>query len=154
TLFRASRKHAGFTQHNAFLVDAGKEGCASCHVDPEPAASLHGMRSFTECATCHGNHSIVRPTLALLAPLPTTPCAFCHEPPGSTLIADAKGAGESSAEGLSALLDQAKPRGRGGEELFDCLVDRARELPTHTLPASEPGAPPELRPEFARLFEK
>jgi hypothetical protein len=153
-LFRASRKHAGFAQHNTFLADAGKEGCASCHVDPEPAASLHGMTSFSECTTCHGNHSIVRPTLALLAPLPSTPCAFCHEPPGENLIPEPKRSRESYAGRLSALLDQAKSQGLEGEELFDWLVDRARELPTHTLAASEPGTPPELRPEFARLFEK
>ncbi len=151
-LFRASAKHAGLVEHNALLQDAGREGCAACHDTSEPAAQRN-LRSFSECATCHGNHSIVRPTVALLAPLPATPCAFCHESLLSDIVPEPEATRARYAETLAALLERPEARGLDDEHLFDWLVDRALELPTHTQMSDEAGSVP-LRPEFARLFEK
>ena len=78
-LFRASAKRVGFEEHNDYLIDIGDDGCAFCHELPEPQAAIADIHSFGECASCHGNHGVVRPTLAFLSPLPDTPCAFCHE---------------------------------------------------------------------------
>jgi hypothetical protein len=155
SLFRDSHKNSGFDRHNEFLADAGAAGCAACHEAPEPAASVRGLTSFTECATCHGNHSIVRPTVALLSPLPDTPCAFCHESPNLDLIPEPKTTVQSYSEMLSALLDEPAAQMLDDERLFDWLVDRALELSTHTVAgAFDDGGEPVLRPEFARLFQK
>jgi hypothetical protein len=45
---------------------AGTEGCADCHEEPEPQAQLAGIAHFTECATCHGNHAVMRPAITML----------------------------------------------------------------------------------------
>ena len=154
-LFRASPKRQGFDAHQELLAEAGGEGCAACHAPPEPQAQV-ALHAFSECTTCHGNHAVVRPTIAMLSPLPATPCAFCHE--GSGPLADE--VPEPAAKALSyqtlrdALLAEASVQGIAEEERFDWLVDRAQELVTHTTePASESGRR-ELRPEFARLFSK
>jgi hypothetical protein len=152
-LFRQSPKHDGFARHNELLGGAGGEGCAACHTGAEPAAVLRGLASFTECATCHGNHSIVRPTVALLAPLPDTPCAFCHQSPEPDLVPEPQRAQTRYAEMLESLLQNPEAQRLDGEHLFDWLVDRALELPTHTVAMPADGAPI-LRPEFARLFQK
>ena len=114
------------------------------------------MHSFSECATCHGNHGVVRPTVALLSPLPETPCAFCHEP-----------FGESAATALEfdktvdryervrdGLLADAAAQDLEGDARFDWLVGRAETLAFHTLPATGDDEAPQRRPEFARLFQK
>ncbi len=156
-LFRASRKQAGFEQHNALLADAGKEGCAACHSDPEPQAARH-MTHFTECATCHSNHAIVRPTLAMLGNLPETPCAFCHEGSGPLAdttgdLAEPKARREHYRQLRDSLLASAEHQGLKGDVRFDWMVDQALALPTHTLPKGE-DQPGGLRPEFERLFTK
>jgi len=154
-VFRTSAKHAGLAEHNEMLRDAGPAGCAGCHDAAEPAAAQRDLRSFSECATCHGNHSIVRPTVALLAPLPDTPCAFCHRSSEPDPIPEPAAAQDRYAETLAALLEHPDAKGLGSELLFDWLVDQALELPMHTLAeAAEPGSTPPLRPEFSRLFEK
>lgn len=155
TLFRGSDKHAGLLRHNEYLEDAGSDGCAACHDESEPAFTVTGFRSFSECTTCHGNHSIGRPTVALLGPLPATPCAFCHEPPGPEVIPEPASTQENYSNMLSELLDRPGAQNLDDEALFDWLVDRALELPQHSLAetAAEDGAP-SLRPEFRRLFEK
>lgn len=156
-LFRASRKQAGFEEHNGLLADAGKESCAACHSAPEPQAARR-MTHFTECATCHSNHAIVRPTLAMLGNLPAIPCAFCHEGSGP-LAGDAPAVAEPEARReryqkmRDGLLATAERQGLKGDELFDWMVDQALALPTHTLPKEEEGAGG-LRPEFERLFTK
>jgi hypothetical protein len=152
-LFRSSAKSAGLAKHNTLLQDAGRDGCAACHDASEPAAAQRHFRSFSECATCHGNHSIVRPTVALLAPLPATPCAFCHESLLPDIVPEPEATRARYAETLAALLQRPEAIGLDNEHLFDWLVDRALELPTHTQMAAD-GEAGTLRPEFARLFEK
>jgi len=152
-LFRASPKQESFENHEELIADMA-EGCGDCHAPPEPQAELTTVRSFSECVTCHGNHSVIRPTVALFGSLPPTPCAFCHEAAGLV--------GEDSQEREKArrryekrrddLLATAGAEGIEGEDLFDWLVDEARRLPAHTSPAR--GGEPAMRPEFARMFEK
>lgn len=153
-LLRNSRKSEGFARHNAFLADAGEEGCAACHAEPEPQAALRGIHSLGECAACHGEHGVVRPTVALLSPLPETPCAFCHEAP-SPKWEELLGS-EVAAEHYRAVRDQLLSGAAGleGAERFDWLVDRALSLPFHTLAPGEAGEAGALRPEFERLFGK
>jgi hypothetical protein len=155
-LFQQSAKSAGFRRHNEFLASVGEEGCAGCHAAPEPQARLTGIHALSQCVACHGNHAVVRPTVAMLAPLPDTPCAFCHEGPGpqwSELLG-----GEAAAAHFRAvrdsLLAQAQAQGLEGEERFDWLVDAARALPFHTASSGGEGEARALRPEFERLFLK
>jgi hypothetical protein len=152
-LFRASAKREGFQKHNADLADAGGR-CDSCHEAPDPGASLTGVHHFAECATCHGNHSVMRPTLAMLAPLPSHPCAFCHED-----VASAQGAAfepedlrENYARTRDALLAEAE--GRTGSELFDWMVDRMLALPMHHVVGSGHEGGAALSPAFERLFQR
>jgi Cytochrome c3 len=154
-LFRASKKKQLFDQHNDYLASAGSAGCAACHQPPDPPAKIATIHSFSECVTCHGNHGIVRPTLAMLAPLPPTPCALCHEPPRPLAANEQEPIAnvEHYHEWRDALLADAKERGLEGADRFDWLVDQAQMLPTHTQ-ASSQGGKLELRPEFQRLFEK
>jgi hypothetical protein len=152
-LFRSSPKHAGYEEHNEYMEGAGEEGCAACHAEGEPQAELTAVRSFTECATCHGNHAVIRPTLAMLGPLPETPCAFCHEGSGP-LAAEVP---EPEAKARHYETTKASLLATAGDlaeaELFDWLVDQAQALPFHTLPGPE-DEPAALRPEFRELFEK
>lgn len=156
-LFRASPKREGFEEHAALLADAGS--CDACHQPPEPQAAVTARLSqhaVSECASCHGNHGVVRPTIAMLAPLPETPCALCHE--GSGPLAVELPEPEAKRRNYEAvrdgLLAQAATAGLAAEARFDWLVDRAQELPTHVLSGEEGRAAAELRPEFRRLFEK
>ena len=156
-LFRQSPKRAGFEAHNELLADAGPDGCAACHSAPEPQAALTGVHAFSECTSCHGNHGVVRPTLAMLSPLPSTPCALCHEPPESAagVAPEARGVQEHYLTTRDGLLAAAQTGGVPEAERFDWLVDRALELPTHSLAlAGESGTERRLRPEFERLFAK
>jgi hypothetical protein len=156
-LFRSSPKQAAFTQHNEYLEGAGDEGCAACHDSEEPQANLSGLERFIECSTCHGNHGVLRPTVALLAPLPETPCLFCHEPFGEvTAQVLAMDTTQGSYEELrDELLLEAERQGLSGDARFDWLVSQTLELPLHILRpagAGEDASP--LRPEFSRLFDK
>jgi hypothetical protein len=169
-LFRASAKRAGFQTHSEYVEGLGPEACAECHESPEPQAALVGVHTFSECATCHGNHAVMRPTLAMLAPLPPIPCAFCHEgegplaldvaelPEGTVLPAEPGAVQRHYVEVRDGLLDAARAQGLEGDALFDWMVDRALEVPAHNLPAAERAAGEEavatLRPEFDRLFQK
>jgi hypothetical protein len=155
-LFRASPKEAAFETHRELMAGAGEAGCADCH-DP-PQAGLRRTVSFTQCATCHGNHGIVRATVAMLSPLPETPCEFCHEPVGSggSEAVEASERVQRHYEALhKGLLEQAAAKGLQGAARFDWLVEQALALPAHTTAAgsAEPGGP-NLRPEFQRLFMK
>jgi predicted CXXCH cytochrome family protein len=153
-LFRASPKHAGFETHKELLAGAGAQGCAACH-DAPPGILHAGAERLSECVSCHGNHAVMRPTVALLAPLPATPCAFCHEgseplAEGVTEPASTRANYERTRDGL---LEAARRDKVEGDELFDRLVDAALALPTHTRTAAD-GSRVEQRPEFARLFSK
>ncbi len=154
-LFRASAKHEGYEEHNEMLADAGDDGCAACHEAPEPMVGLP-VRSFTECATCHGNHAVIRPTIAMLSPLPATPCAICHEGAGPMAgeVPEPEAVARHYGETRDRLLASSSAEGLADEALFDHLVDRARELPDHTAGGNGDDGPPALREEFERLFEK
>jgi hypothetical protein len=152
-LFRASAKREGFQQHNANLAAAGGR-CDECHEAPDPGAA-RTMHRFAECATCHGNHSVMRPTLAMLAPLPPYPCAFCHED-----VTGEEGAAfepgdlrERYARTRDALL--ANAGGRTGSELFDWMVDQMLALPVHHVASGgQAEASAALSPAFERLFQR
>jgi hypothetical protein len=154
-LFRASAKHAGFESHNELLATAEKPECAACHEPPEPQARLSTVHAFSECVTCHGNHAVVRPTVAMLSGLPATPCALCHEPSATSreAVAEPPEKKRHYEETRDTLLAAAEKAGKKGDERFDWLVDAAQALPNHTLEEGE-GAARVLRPEFERLFTK
>jgi hypothetical protein len=156
-LFRASPKREGFQSHNELLATAEGQGCAACHEPPEPQAAVRTVHGFTECATCHTNHAVVRPTVAMLSRLPETPCAFCHEGSGPLAKAVPEPAAklENYQRMKEVLLAAAARQGLRGDDRFDWLVDQALALPNHNLAegaAAEKGGT--LRPEFERLFTK
>jgi hypothetical protein len=153
-LFRASPKETGFRQHGEFLEGTGGAPCNTCHEMPKAFAQLGSVHSLSECTTCHGNHGVLRPTIAMLGPLPETPCDFCHRPIDQDV--DAVPPSEADAvvdETRLKLVDQGKEQGLEGTELFDWLVDQSLQLPAHTEPAPE-GSERKPRAEFLRLFEK
>jgi nitrate/TMAO reductase-like tetraheme cytochrome c subunit len=154
-LFRGSPKHAGLVSHNEYLQESGDESCAACHQAPQ--AQVTGIRSFGECTSCHGNHGIIRPTMAMFAALPAAPCDFCHQESGLLAGSDRNSARtlEDYLEAKEFLLSQAQSAGLEGEDLYNWLVGSALILPEHTVLA-DPNSdePPRLRREFARLFEK
>ncbi len=155
-LFRASGKHGALQEHNAYLEDAGDEGCRSCHEPPEPQASLTDVGHLAGCAVCHQIHQVVRPTVALLV-TPETPCAFCHE--GSGPLADKVLEPQKRLRNYERmkqnLLASVTAEGLEGSERFDWLVDRALALPHHTFQTDgDDGDGSQLRPEFRRLYEK
>ncbi|MFQ5737560.1 MAG: cytochrome c3 family protein [Acidobacteriota bacterium] len=155
TLFRASPKHEGFNDHNEFLSEAGEDGCGDCHEPDEPPAKIRKIHSFSECATCHGHHLVVRPTIGLLAPLPGTPCALCHEGTGSldSRFPELPSKRQNYEAMRDGLLAGAGELGLEGDNLFDWLVEEALNLPTHVQQVAEDGRTT-LHPEFARLFTK
>lgn len=156
-IFRQSPKHAGFELHNEYLADVEGEGCIACHEPPEPQARVTGIKSFTECATCHGNHGIVRPTVAILAPLPEVPCAFCHEGTATAIAEVAGPAGDPFLyqDVRDALLEESAELGLAGNDQFDWMVTQAQSLEFHTLRVGRTeGDQPQLRPEFERLFNR
>lgn len=150
SLFRASTKHDGFLEHNTYLE--GTSGCAECHTpESKPTERAH----FTECTSCHGNHAVIRPTVALLGPLPDTPCAFCHELHDAEAIEEPDAIRESYARERDRLLAEAASLELDGNERFDWLVDAARRLEPHTIVGrASAGASPTPRAEFGRLYEK
>jgi hypothetical protein len=139
-LFRGSAKRNGWAQHNEYLAAGGK--CGDCHDD---ARAKLTMTQFTECVTCHENHAVVRPSVAMIGVLPDVPCAFCHEGSGTlaSLVAEPPKKASRYRELRDTLLAVAARQKLTGDARFDWLVDQARSLPTHR-----------DRPEFARLFEK
>jgi hypothetical protein len=150
TLFRASSKQDGFETHNEYV--AGGVACSDCHEPEEPQAAVTRIDHFGECTTCHGNHGVVKPTVAMLGPLPAEPCSFCHEPVGGVAAVPEPERRRRNYERVKQeLLDEAKQAGISGVPLFDHMVERARLLPFHTR-EGEDG--PEPREEFARLFDK
>ncbi len=147
-LFRRSTKAAAWRQHDEYLAEAGAESCLACHDADTPQAALTHMRSFGECTVCHGNHGVLRPTVAMFSPLPPTPCAFCHEGTDG----EDPGLPERYPEIRDELLAAGREGGYEDARLFDWMVDRARELSFHRRDGTE-GAEG-LRPEFAELFDK
>ncbi len=150
-LFRKSAKHEGWVRHNEMLATGSK--CGDCHDD---ARSKLTVTRFDECVTCHENHGIVRPSVAMIGNLPDVPCAFCHEGTGAlaSLVAEPAAKASHYRQLRDILLAAAARQHLTGDARFDWLVDQAQLLPTHRLPQSGDGAPSALRPEFARLFEK
>jgi hypothetical protein len=155
SIFRDSPKHAGFGEHNEFLADVGEESCAACHESPQ--AEQTSVHTFTECTVCHGNHGVIRPTVAMFAALPETPCAFCHEAPAGShhQIAEPIESQRHYREVRDNLLVDARAAGLDGVETFDWLADVALELPAHTVTSGVDGQmSSQLRPEFDMLFTK
>jgi hypothetical protein len=153
-IFRNSPKHGGFEAHNEYLEEAGEEGCALCHEAPQ--AQVTTLRQFTECATCHANHGVVRPTVAMFGTLPNEPCAFCHEGPagGDLQILEPEKSRQNFEETRDKLLAQAAEAGLEGDELFDWLVDQVLGVSAHSLAGEFEGGAQQLRPEFETLFRK
>jgi hypothetical protein len=153
-LFRASSKRDLLSDHAGYLEGVGEEGCAACHEATEPQAALTDFASFGECSSCHRHHAVVRPSIAMLSPLPETPCAFCHEAVSSDggAVVDVEPVDSRYVETRDGLLASA-PEGLDADRLFDWMVDRAQSLPFHTTPGAE-GEAPALRPEFRHLYEK
>ncbi|MFA6956050.1 MAG: hypothetical protein WC538_09285 [Thermoanaerobaculia bacterium] len=152
TLFRASVKHTKFAEHNDLLKDS-PEGCPACHDNLGDVP----IRSFGECVTCHENHGVIRPTVALLGKMPETPCALCHEPLEGFLgerFDEPERQRKHFQEVRDSLLAAAAAQKLEGDARFDWLVDQALVLPFHTSEPEAPGKPRVRRPEFARLFEK
>lgn len=135
-LFRASTKHQKWEEHTELMAGAD---CSSCH---DGARAQLKLTRFSECVTCHENHGVVRPTVAMLGTLPETPCAFCHEGIGNQRVAEPPKKAENYKNLRDGLLRQAESLGLRGDARFDWLVDRAQQLPTHG------------DPEFKRLFDK
>ncbi len=150
-LFRKSKKHELWIQHNDYLKAAG-EACSNCHDGNRAKLTLS---HFSECVTCHENHGVVRPTIAILGVLPDTPCAFCHEGSGplTKRVAEPGPQAQHYQEARAQLLKRAAAFGVQGNARFDWLVDQTLTLPTH-VQISPHDKKPALRPEFARLFEK
>ena len=148
-LFRASAKYAALNQHNTFLATGAK--CGDCHTDQRAKLQI---TSFNECVTCHENHAIVRPSLAMLAPPPDTPCAMCHEGSGplANVVAEPPAKAAHYRETRKTLDAAADRQHLTGEARFDWYVEQAEHLPPHQLSEVGPGEKPQLRPEFARLF--
>ncbi len=167
-LFRHSPKHAGFQSHNELIQGMGPDACSNCHEAPDPQASLTGVAEFSECSTCHQNHSIIRPSVAMLAPLPPIPCAFCHEPSGEASQAPAAAGAAPAAAGVAGqtaaggplppephavrehyeqvrddLLAKAHDQGLEGDALFDWMVDQALAVDAHHLPARAAATAPD-----------
>src|SRR5205823_4750615 len=139
-LFRKSAKFEGWTRHNELLAGGAK--CGDCHDDARAKVAIN---HFTDCVTCHDNHAVVRPGVAMLGSLPDLPCAFCHEGAGAlaSLVAEPPAKANHYRELRDTLLAAAARQHLSGDARFDWLVDQAQKLPTH-----------KGRPEFARLFDK
>jgi len=150
-LFRASPKAAGWERHNDLLAAADGK-CGTCHDDQRASIQI---KQLNGCVICHSNHGINRPTVAMLGNLPDTPCAFCHEGVGklAAAVPEPKATAEHFAQMRGALLASADKMHLQGDARFDWLVDQALQLPTHRIQSGSDGKP-NLRPEFARLFEK
>lgn len=139
-LFRDSSKRTGFQGHEEYIEGLGPGACANCHEPDSPQGELEHFVRFSECNTCHGNHAVVRPSVAMLAPLPEIPCAFCHEPGGALAT---EGDGEMPEEPQrirrhyeevrDGLLAQAADQGLEGDGLFDWMVDQALSIEPHQL---------------------
>jgi len=152
--FEKSPKAAGFKEHNeTYLPTVGKGGCAECHEPPSPSASIKNIHQFDQCITCHGNHSVVAPSIAMLGPLPETPCAYCHEGlgPAATDLHEPEATVRHYQQVKNELLSEAATKHLEGSARFDWLVDQALRLPFHHA-ASEATAG--RRIEFLRLFQK
>jgi hypothetical protein len=150
-LFRKSPKSEGWTRHNELLATGSK--CGDCHDDARAKITIN---HFSDCISCHENHAVVRPSVAMIGLLPDVPCAFCHEGAGSlaSVVAEPLAKGAHYRELRDQLLATAARLHLTGDARFDWLVDQTQWLPTHRLPAIRAGEQSPLRPEFARLFEK
>jgi hypothetical protein len=139
-LFRKSPKAEGWARHNELLATGSK--CGDCHDDARAKVTI---KQFSDCVTCHENHAVLRPSVAMIGTLPDVPCAFCHEGVGSlaSVVAEPPAKAKHYRELRDQLLASAARLHLTGNARFDWLVDQAQNLPTH-----------KGRPEFAHLFDK
>jgi hypothetical protein len=167
-LFQASPKAAGFAEHRSFLE--GGTPCSACHSVERDTADLDQPILLHSCVACHHNHGIVRARVTMLAPVPSTPCAFCHVGPGTSLDAVMGEAAQNQLEGQrpereevleiqrhfvdvrDELLAQAREQGLEGEDLFDWLLEHAEKLPYHTRAVE--GDEEQVTATFADLMRK
>lgn len=146
-LFRDTGKREAWETHDEYLEDGST--CDSCH-DPFPV-QIAAIGRFNECITCHENHAVVRPTIALLGSLPPTPCSLCHE--SAVQVDEPENVVQHYEQQKRRLLDEASSNGLEGEERFNWLVDQASQLEPHTTRGRDDQSRV-MKPEFARLFEK
>ncbi|MDX1383458.1 MAG: cytochrome c3 family protein, partial [Thermoanaerobaculia bacterium] len=152
-LFLQSGKFTALRDHEDFLAD-GETTCGDCHTPPDPAAEVTGVHAFLQCAACHRAHDVVRPTVAMLAPLPDTPCALCHEAETQPLEALGIAADAVAYDArLEEVLGEGAALGLTGSRLFDWLVDRSQALPDHR-PREEPRSTTGSASVFDELFRK
>ncbi|GAB4251322.1 MAG: hypothetical protein Kow00109_27080 [Acidobacteriota bacterium] len=155
-IFRESPKHQGFSQHNELLAGLEEVDCHACHEMPAGFAELAPVREFTECTICHGNHGVLRPTIAMLDPTPESPCGYCHSPQLEAPLRRSSwsllGRTRNPEEVEQLLFEEAAARGLGGYRRFDWLVDRISSLPEHL--ASGEGAGAALKPAVAELLAR
>jgi len=155
SLFRKSAKHEGFSRHSEYLAENQGAECTTCHELPPSFSEIAPLRSLTECATCHGNHGVVRPSITMLGPLPATPCDTCHntgDQSESGRLLEYERTSEVNAY-RNHLLDEASTLGFSDAALYDWMVDRTLEVPFHIIPGTGNGTP-KLKSEFNFLFEK
>lgn len=152
-LFRKSEKHAGFQRHKEYVAEMGAGECQVCHEMPQDFEKGGAVISLSECTSCHGNHGVRRPTVAMFSPLPETPCAFCHEPIESEGEVPLPVETNTYAEVLSESLAEAASLGLESEDRFDWMVDKTLHLEAHLELGGEPGQR-RLKSAFERLFQK
>jgi len=153
SLFRNSSKEPGFANHRELMADA--DGCTDCHSTSQPQGRLDRHVSFSECATCHGNHGVVRPTVAMLSPLPDVPCAFCHQGGLETEPTErGREIRRHYVQVRDRLLEDARQRDLAEMARFDWMVERITELPYHRVGSSDGEDGGQLREQFERLFIK
>jgi hypothetical protein len=92
--------------------------------------------------------------MAMLGPLPDTPCEFCHEAPrpGEGFI-DEPDQRKNYEQARDRLLEIARHKGLEGDARFDWLVEQAGTVPQHTT-GTGPEGEITKKPEFERLFHK
>ena len=117
-LFRASGKPVGFEEHALLLEDAGEDGCAACHEPPEPQVSFDRSHAFTECSSCHRNHAVVRPTIAMLEPLPPEPCSFLPQRARASVAQETAAATQRYRETLAVAAERDRRAGAVGGGAF------------------------------------
>ncbi len=79
--------HAALLPETAYVSQV----CRNCHTangalfDGSPHKRAFEAHRWPECATCHSNHLIEKPTDALLKPGPNALCTTCHEKYGKPI---------------------------------------------------------------------
>ena len=155
-LYEQSTKYTRVAEHDTDMLPAMESGCGDCHEAPDPAATITTRRHLGECVMCHGNHSIARPSVALLGLLPRYPCALCHEGKAPLAVEETEPEAKRRhyAQVRDGLLATASSQGLDGDELFDWMLDRTLSLAPHSQPTGDEPGGSRLEPAFERLLTK